>query len=120
GSVLVAGIPALLAYPSALSDYTGFRGRAGTLDLPELMINWRALILVYLPSASDRLGLLLTFSLGAATVALAAVVWRGKWAAQQDRFPAQVTVLMLATLLANYHSHGYGTLLLAAPVASLL
>ncbi len=119
-SILVAGLPALLAYPASLADYTGFRGSAGTLDLPELMINWRSLVLVLMPGLGTRSGLALTLALSLATIVAVAVAWRGPWSPDDRSFPVRATVLLLATLLANYHSHQYGMLLLAAPVASLM
>jgi hypothetical protein len=54
------------------------------------------------------------------TVVLTALAWRGAWDPSDRRFPAQVTVLLLATLLANYHSFSYGAIILAVPLAAVL
>ena len=58
--------------------------------------------------------------LGGATVACATFAWRGRWEPRDPSFPARMTLLLLATLLANYHSHGYGAAILAVPLASLV
>jgi hypothetical protein len=118
GSVLVAGLPALLAYPTALGDMSSFRG--GAFTFPEFMVNWRALVLNFLPGVGNRSGLLLTLALGALTMLAVLLAWRGPWVAHDRRFPARMTMLLLGTVLANYHSHVHGLVLIAVPLASLL
>ena len=77
------------------------------------MINWRALVLALAPRISDARGIALTLLLGVVTVACVALVWRGPWAPKERLFSARLSLLILATLLVNYHSHAYGALLLA-------
>ncbi|MHB1006826.1 MAG: glycosyltransferase family 87 protein [Chloroflexota bacterium] len=119
GSLLVAGPSALLAYPAALNDLSGFRG-IGTVAYPEQMINWRAFIIWFADGVNDQTGVLLSVALGCLTAILGAVCWRGKWMPQSALFPLQFAVLILVTLLANYHSHVHGTALLLIPIAAAL
>jgi hypothetical protein len=115
GSALVAGLPALLAYPSSYAQMAAFRG-----DAPTWMINWRSLVLHVFPNISDSSGRMLTLVLGGATVMGAALAWRGPWDPAERDFPGKVVLLLLATLLTNFHSHGYGAVVLAVPIAALL
>ncbi len=115
GSALVGGGSALLNWPDSFSAYNGFRE-----DGPRYMVNWRALVLRLFPSISAETGVALILLLGAATIACTALVWRGRWEPRDPSFPAKMTLLLLATLLANYHSHGYGAAILAVPLATLV
>jgi Glycosyltransferase family 87 len=118
GSVLVAGLPAVLAYPNSLSDMSGFRG--GPMTHPQLMANWRGLLLNIAPTIGNRTGILLTLILGLVTAVSAMVVWRGPWNPRDEFFPSKMTTLILGSILASYHSHVHGLVLLAVPLASLL
>ncbi len=115
GSVLVAGIPACLAYPNAFTEMVGFR----SYDAFH-MINWRSFVLWIWPHIPNTVGLSVVLGLGIMTVVLTALAWRGAWEPSDRRFPAQVTVLLLATLLANYHSFSYGAIILAVPLAAVM
>jgi hypothetical protein len=119
GSVIVAGVPALLAFPEAVRGMASFRDIGGNTQ-PEAMINWRALILAVWPRISEARGVALTMALSVATVVVSAAALRGPWQPRSERFTAGVTLLLLGTLLANYHSHGYGAVLLAVPLAYTL
>ena len=113
GSVLVAGLPAVLQYPQAFGQMAGFRA-----DFPALMINWRSLILWLSPDVSDGSGMLLEMLLSGCTILLTVLVWRGAWAPRDERFPLLISVTLIATLLANHHSHQHGAALLAVPLAA--
>jgi hypothetical protein len=114
GSILVGGIEAVRAYH--LGDKTLFRG-----DWPAAMINWRALILLMRPGSGERFGMTGTLILGLLTVASVAVVFRGPWHPRTDRyFASKLTLLLIGTLIANFHSHAYGAALLAVPLAACL
>ena len=117
-SLAVSSLPTLLEYPHAIQDEGGFHGTPG--NPVEFMINWRALLVLARPTISDTQGLVLTLALGAATVFAAAWAWRGTWQPRNARFGAQMTVLLLATLIANYHSHVYGAVLLVVPLIAAL
>jgi len=117
-SILAAGPAAVLAYPSSLADLTGFRG--SELLGADQMINWRGLILRLAPAIDPRPGTLLVLGLGVMTVAIALWACRGEWQPHKGSFEAQWVVLLVATLLANYHSHVYGMVLLVVPLAALI
>ena len=115
GSVLLAGVEGVLAYPSAFGGMAQFRG-----DDPTLMINWRSVILDMYPAIYWRSGTLLTLALAAATLCLLAWVWRGQWNPKTTDFPVKILLTLLATLIASFHSHPYGAVLLAMPLVAVL
>jgi len=117
-SALLVGLPGLLSYTAALGDDAPFRG--GAMTNPGQMINWRALILYLRPSIGPSTGLVLTLVLGALTVASLLPIWRGAWAPTSPHFPAPITATLLATVLANYHSHVHGAAILAVPLTATL
>jgi len=117
GSVLVAGPAAVLTYPAALSDKMDFHGSGGPV-FPSSMINWRGLILRLAPAIENHTGLLLTVVLGLVTVGLAAWALRGPWAATRRGLASTWVIVIVATLLAGYHSHGHGAVLLIPPMAA--
>lgn len=117
GSLLVTGLPALLAYPHSIFDVAALQGGNGIY--PRGMITWRALILFLMPQLGTKASLLLMLGLGLLTVIGAAATWRGPWKPASRNFPAQMTLLLVATLIANYHGYPHGEALLALPVASL-
>jgi hypothetical protein len=111
-SVAAVGLPTLMAYPQSFSVMAQFRG-----DDPYVMINWRSLLLEIRPGISDRSGVLLSVVLGLLTVTCTGLMWRGPWLPRSSAFPFQFSLLILATLLVNYHSHPYGAVLLMLPLA---
>jgi len=120
GSLLVAGLPALLAYPGSLADTAAFRN---DVTNPIDMINWRSLVLVaqtLMPGIGDELALGLVLVLGVLTVCLLGLIWRGPWNTHDRLWPARMAALWMATLVANYHSHIYGLALLGLPMAAAL
>jgi hypothetical protein len=118
-SAVLVGPAAFLGYPSALRDLSSFNGVGEFVYAPD-MINWRGIVLRIAPNVSDYAGLLIVLALGVFTVALAMFAWRGPWEPRSPKFPAQMVILVLATLLANYHSHAHGASLLVVPLAALI
>jgi hypothetical protein len=82
------------------------------------MINWHALVLWLLPHISDTSGMLLESMLDGITILLILLAWRGPWEPGEQRFPLLISVTLMATLLANHHSHQHGGALLAVPLAA--
>jgi hypothetical protein len=113
GSILTVGPEAVWAFPQAFQSMAPFRS-----DWPEAMINWRAMIFHLRPGIGDPAGLLLTAIAGLLTAVGALVLWRDGWTLDRPDFPAKLTVLLIATCLAAYHSHSYGTAVLLLPVAA--
>jgi len=113
GSVLVTGLPTVLEYPRVVTEMIGFRS-----DFPTVMINWHALVLWLLPHISDTSGMLLESMLDGITILLILLAWRGPWEPGEQRFPLLISVTLMATLLANHHSHQHGGALLAVPLAA--
>lgn len=84
------------------------------------MINWRSVILDMYPEIYWRSGMLLTLALAAATLFLLAWVWRGRWNPQSADFPVKILLTLIGTLIASFHSHPYGVVLLAMPLVVVL
>jgi hypothetical protein len=84
------------------------------------MVNWRSLVLFFLPEISTEIGIVLTLFLSVLTVLIAALAWRGPWDPRERLFPAKVSLVLVTTLLANYHSHLHGAVVLAVPLAAVL
>lgn len=119
GSALAAGLTAMRDYPAALVEEGEFHGTR-TPSYPWEMINWRSLVLFLEPEISSTSGVAITVLLSAITVLLLVLAWRGPWAPAERPFPAKVSLALVATLLAGYHSHLHGVVLLAAPLAAVL
>jgi hypothetical protein len=117
-SVIVAGLPTLIAYDSSFGLSAPFRG--GPHIYPLVMINWHSLILHLFPDIDDRTGVVLTILLGAATVLSVVPAWRGAWNPAEEFFPAKMSLLFLATLIAGYHNNAYAAVVLALPLAAVL
>jgi hypothetical protein len=113
GSVLVAGVSTVLQYPRAVTGMVGFR-----TDFPTAMINWHALILWLYPHISDPSGMMIETVLNGLTILLVGIAWKGPWQPGDQRFPLLISVTLVATLLANHHSHQHGGALLAVPLAA--
>lgn len=115
GSMLVGGVEGLLAYPSAFSGMAQFRG-----DDPAIMINWRSVILDIYPAIYWKNGTVLTVALAVVTLFILASVWRGEWNRRSVDFPIKILLTLLGTLIASFHSHPYGAVLLAMPLVAVL
>lgn len=115
GSLGAAGRSALLAYPSAFSEMAKFRG-----DDPSLMINWRSLVLNLQPDIYWRNGMILTFAMGMVTVGIVAWVWKGPWRTHDDGFAIRMLITAVATLVAGYHSHPYGAVIIVMPLVAVI
>ena len=120
-SVLVAGPASVLAYfGSFVESATAARGTVFTAVAPDVMVNWRALVLAVPLDLSDAVRLALTLILSGLTVIAVLAAWRGPWHPSGPRFAAQVTLLAVGTVLASYHSHVHGALIIAVPLAAYL
>ena len=84
------------------------------------MINWHAVILHLVPDIDDRTGVVLTFLLGIATMLCLVPIWRGSRNPAEELFPAKMSLLFLATLIAGYHTNAYAAAILALPLAAVL
>jgi hypothetical protein len=116
-SILVAGIDAVLAWPDAVISHYGAKFRGYGVDH---MTNWRSILAYLRPEISDARGIVYTQFLAAGTVFCAALACRGPWEPESRLFPTQVTVLLLATILAIFHSFNYGAIILTIPIAAML
>lgn len=117
GSFLVGGTAPLLGYAISISHYGGEKLRGLAVDH---MINFRSLILYFHPDTSNLRGILYMYILGGATILSAALAWRGPWDPRSHRFPTQMSVVLLATLLASYYGYQAGASIIAVPIASML
>ena len=117
GSFLVAGTAPLLGYATALSHYGGEKLRGLAVDH---MTNFRSLILYFHPDTSNLRGILYMYILGGATILCTAFAWRGPWDPRSTRFPMQMSLLLLATLLASFYGYQAGASVLAVPIAAML
>ncbi|MGI5835930.1 MAG: glycosyltransferase family 87 protein [Chloroflexota bacterium] len=125
----MVGISVVILGPEGVKLYLSHLGHAGGYyHPPDLshsikayhMANWRGLLMNLWPGISEAGGSITVMALGAATVAASLIVWRGKWDPCGPRFPRQVLVLVLATLISIPHSHFYGFTLVLAPLAFAL
>ncbi|HET9296827.1 MAG TPA: hypothetical protein VFP18_08040, partial [Candidatus Binatia bacterium] len=80
--------------------------------------NWRSLIIWLWPHVSDESGMLLEMLLSGGTILVTVLAWQGVWAPREQRFPLLISITLIATLLANHHSHQHGGALLAVPLAA--
>jgi hypothetical protein len=117
GSFLVAGTAPLLGYATTVSHYSGEKLRGLAVDH---MTNFRSLVLYFHPDTSNLRGILYMYILGGATILCAALAWRGPWDPRSPRFPTQMGVLLLATLLATFYGYQAGASVLVVPIASML
>ncbi len=128
GMVVAGGVVALLSVAtigiSGIVTYLEVLRRIGAFYPPEAscinawdMVNWRALLTNLWPGIPDATGSVLTMALGATTILASLLAWRGPWEPDSSRFPRQMLVATLATLVASPHSHFAGMVLMLAPVA---
>ena len=116
-SVLLVGVDGLVAYVRLLEGIGGFRYQ--WVD-PAAMINWRSLLLNLWPAIPSEVGSALVVGLGAATILVSLMVWRGEWDVSSPRFQFQVLVTIAATIIASPHSHIHGAIFLLPPLALAL
>lgn len=85
-------------------------------NFPGAMHNWRAFALQLLGPGAAATALLAALTL--LSLAALAWVWRGPWQPKASRFPLQIAVLILVTLLTSPHlnSHDLVLWLLAGPL----
>ena len=120
-SVLVAGPAAFVAYIRTLIDSaTASGGALFTAVAPEVMVNWRALVLGVPLDIPSTVRVAITLVLTALTVAAMIIAWRGPWLPTGPRFAGQMTLLSVATILTAWHSHIHGATLILVPMAAFL
>jgi glycosyl transferase family 87 len=120
-SVLVGGLTSVRAYAETLvREATATSGTMLTAVSPEVMVNWRALMLDLPIGLSDAARLALTLVLTAGTIVIVLMVFRGPWRPAGSDFAGRMTLLAIATVLAAYHSHIYGVTIIAVPLADFL
>jgi hypothetical protein len=115
GSILVAGWDTLLTYPKAIGEMAVFAGY-----YEQNMINWRSLVLSFLPGIPTWKGMLLTGVLAGLTVVAVMAVSIGKSMRNTLRFDVQFALVTLATLLVTHHSFEFGAVMLIVPMAAVL
>jgi len=114
-SLVLVGTQGLQQYVDDLALLDPYRGSSDYLIHPEVMTNWRAVLLNVAPFLSDSLGFLLTQVLAVVTIVIALLLWRGPWAPTRWRFVGQILGTTAATLLSAYHGHIHGVALLLVP-----
>lgn len=128
GGLLVVGASAVVAGPASIIAYFGdlvetVTSTSATSLLavaPEVMINWRALVLAVPLDVPGVVRTAITLILSGITVIVVLAAWRGPWQPTGPRFAARMTLLAIGTLLASYHSHAFGATMIAVPLAAYL
>lgn len=119
-SLIAFGPAGVQAHLDTIRSITGFR-QVSQIIWPSVMINWRGfLVFVLPPGVSEQLGKLLTLSLSGLTLASLLLLWRGPWKPADQRFPVRMLGTVIVTLIATYHSHLHGGVLLLVPALDLL
>jgi hypothetical protein len=118
-SLAVVGVGGLRAYLGELGALDPYAGNGAYLIDPATMINWRALLLQFLPALPTNAGFLLCNTLAALTVLAALVLWWRTERQDGDPFGWPFLVATCATLLATYHSNVHGAMLLLVPFCML-
>ncbi len=119
-SLVMVGPAGILSYLELLNRIGEFTPPPESLVKPYAMINWRAMLVNLWPGVPDSVGAALMMGLAAVTILVSLLAWRGEWDPLSPRFPRQMLVVVLATLIASPHSHFHGTVLLLAPLAMAL
>jgi hypothetical protein len=128
GAIVIFGISALVAGPASIVAYIGSlvaedtasKGVILTSVAPDVMVNWRALVLAMPLNLADSVRLAITLALTALTAAGVIVAFQGPWHPSGRRFAGQMTLLGIGTILAAYHSHIHGVTMIAVPLAAFL
>ena len=113
--VLAAGVPSLLRFPAAVAELSDLKN---AIAGPNVMMNWRAIVLAARPGIGEELGLSLVWGLSLLTMLASLLLWRGKWEPESPSFGARFCALTLGALVGSYHSHLHGAALLIVPVAA--
>ncbi|MCL4532440.1 MAG: DUF2029 domain-containing protein [Actinobacteria bacterium] len=119
-SVVVLGLDGTVHYLEVLRSIGAFYPPSDSFIFPEIMINWRAIIINLWPAVPEAAGSGLVLGLGAATVLGALLAWRGAWDPKSRRFALQMLLTATAVTLASPHSHLHGMALLLPPLALVL
>lgn len=116
-SLVLVGPSGILAWLQLLREIGGFH--YPWVD-PWAMTNWRGVVANLWPTVPEETGSALVLGLGGVTLLLSFAAWRGSWDPNSPRFPRQVLVAVLATILASPHSHIHGAVFLLPVVALML
>lgn len=119
-SFAVVGLDGAVSYLELLRRIGDFDPPPESLVKPYAMVNWRSLLVHLWPGISPSAGSALVLLLGGGTVLAALLACRGRWEPASPRFPRQMLVVVLATLVASPHSHVHGAVLLLAPLSMAL
>ncbi len=115
-SLVIVRPEGVIIYAEVLRRIGEFRPPVSSFILPEIMINWRGLLINLWPSVPEATGSVLMVVLGLVTALVSLLAWRGDWDPSSSRFPRQMLATVVATLLAIPHSHFHGLVLLLAPL----
>jgi hypothetical protein len=113
--VLVAGVTSLLRFPAAVGELSDLKN---AIAGPNVMMNWRAIVLAARPGIDEHLGLTLVWGLSLLTMLASLLLWRGKWDPDSPSFGARFCALTLGALIGSYHNHLHGAALLIVPIAA--
>jgi alpha-1,2-mannosyltransferase len=120
-SIVVAGPATFGAYIVSLIDSaTASGGALLTAVAPDVMVNWRALVLGLPLDLSSSARVALALILTGLTVLAVLAAWRGPWLPSGPRFAGQMTLLGVGTILTAWHSHIHGVAMIAVPLAAFL
>ena len=119
-SILVTGPATFGEYIVSLIDSaTASGGALLTAVSPNVMVNWRALVLA-VPLLPDMLRVAVAVVLSGVTVLAVVVAWRGPWLPAGPRLAGQMTLLAVGTILTAWHSHIHGVAMIVVPLAAFL
>jgi hypothetical protein len=122
GGLAVLVVSAALVGPAGLLAYRQVLLQAGTYASvalpdadPRTMIGWRGLLNQVAPNLPSGLGVGITAVLALATLAAALVVFPRPWEPHRERFDRGMLLVVLAALLAAFHSNVHGLALALVP-----
>ncbi len=113
-SLFMMGIGGIRNYLDLSHLYTGFHNRHPTVR-PEHMMNWHSVLINLFPNLPDGTGTALTWLMALLSFAALPFLWRGEWNPRSVRFAEQMLVSMIIVLMASFHSHIHGAVLLLVP-----
>jgi hypothetical protein len=115
-SLVLIGFSGVNDYRTIIATVGSFRGIGAYHIEPQIMINWRGLLLTFFPWISDNAGMLLAYALGLVTIGFVLFAWRDPWQPASHDFSWRLLLTLSATLLASYHTHAHGAVLLLMPL----